>query len=299
MADAAVAGKSKPPVAVGVLPTTSSDELLKIFKTFAVVVLVVGIPAALFMRWDWLDPSFKEASGLYPNYGWKLIVGIGWTVFLLLASCAIGMLLAIPIGLVQVTGPRWLAAIARGFCTTIRGTPLLIQLWLLYYGLGEFLPLIPRDIWNADILFGLSGVTVKDVLVAAWPYALLAFTLSVAGYEGEIMRGAFAGVPKGELEAARAFGMSPFKVLRRVWLPRAIHQALPTLSGEVVLQLKSTPLAATVTIFDVFAVGTKVRQDLLIIYEPLLFIALVYATLTLVVVLTFRYLENLVPAKRA
>jgi polar amino acid transport system permease protein len=93
--------------------------------------------------------------------------------------------------------------------------------------------------------------------------------------------------------------MSPFTVLRRVWFPRAFHQALPTLSGEVVLQLKSTPIAATITVFDVFAVGTKVRQDLFIIYEPLLFIALVYVTLTAIVVLIFRYLESLVPARRA
>jgi polar amino acid transport system permease protein len=159
----------------------------------------------------------------------------------------------------------------------------------MYYGLGSLFPGIP----------GIRDSVIWPLLREAWPYALLAFTLSFAGYEGEIMRGAFAGVPKGELEAAKAFGMPYRTVLRRIWLPRAIHQALPTLSGEVVLQLKSTPLAATVTIFDVFGVGTKVRQDLLIIYEPLLFIAFVYMTLTVLVVLVFRWLESLVPSKRA
>ncbi len=276
-------------LSIGAITQGTTDDLMKIIKIFAVVVVVVGVPAAFFMRWDWLNPSFQEATGAYPVYGLKLFYGVGWTVFLLLSSCCLGFMLAIPIGLVQVTGPGWLAAIARGFCTVIRGTPLLIQLWLMYYGLGSLFPSIP---WIRESVFW-------PILREAWPYALLAFTLSFAGYEGEIMRGAFAGVPKGELEAARAFGMSPFTALRRVWLPRAIHQALPTLSGEVVLQLKSTPLAATVTIFDVFSVGTKVRQDLLIIYEPLLFIALVYVTLTAIVVLAFRYLENLVPGKRA
>ena len=121
------------------------------------------------------------------------------------------MILAMPIGLVQVTGPRWLGAIARGFCTVIRGTPLLLQLWLIYYGLGSLFPQIAMVYpeFRQDFLWLIR-------LDAFW-YALLAFTLSFAGYEGEIMRGAFLGVPRGELEAARAFGMSPWKVLTRVW----------------------------------------------------------------------------------
>ena len=250
------------------------------------------------MRWDWLNPSFQEATGFYPQYALMFVKGTLNTIIMLIASVALGFLLAIPIGLVQVTGPRPLAWLARGFCTVIRGTPLLVQLWLFYYGIGEFLPLIPRDVWNSDILFGIAGITVKDILVSAWPYALLAFTLNFAGYEGEIMRGAFAGVPKGELEAARAYGMSKGKLLRRIWLPRAIHQALPTLAGEVVLQLQSTPLVATVTIADAFFVNTKVRQDLLIPYEPLMLLALIYMVLTAIVVLIFARLEKLVPIKR-
>ncbi len=273
-------------------PLTSisgSGDLKKILIIFMVTALAVGIPASMLMSWNWLDPAFATTIGTKPKYLALLLEGVWRTIWLLVLSCVFGMLLAIPIGLVQVTGPRWLAAIARGFCTMIRGTPLLIQLWLLYYGFGSLFPSIP----------GIRESFLWPILREAWPYALLAFTLSFAGYEGEIMRGAFAGVAKGELEAGRAFGMSPFQLLRRVWLPRAIHQALPTLSGEVVLQLKSTPLAATVTVFDVFGVGTKIRQDLYIVYPPLLLIALVYATLTVIVVLAFRYLENLVPAKRA
>ncbi len=142
------------------------------------------------------------------------------------------------------------------------------------------------------------GVSIADILRSGWPYALMVFTLNFAGYEGEVMRGAFASVPKGELEAARAFGMARIQVLRRVWLPRALQQVLPTLSGEVVLQLKSTPLAATVTILDVFSVSNKVRQDLFLIYEPLLLLALIYVTLTALIVLGFRYLERLTPQRK-
>jgi len=186
---------------------------------------------------------------------------------------------------VQVTGPRWLAAIARSFCTVIRGTPLLIQLWLLYYGLGSLFPLMP----------GIRESFLWPILRDAFPYAIVAFSLSVAGYEGEVMRAAFKSVPKGELEAGRAFGMSRFTILRRIWLPRAIQNVLPTLAGEFVLTLKSTPLAATITVFDVYGVGSIVRQETYRVYEPLLFVAGIYILLTAVIVVLFRWLEGRVP----
>ena len=206
---------------------------------------------------------------------------------MLVISLVIGMSLAIPIGLVQVTGPWPLAWAARVFCTVIRGTPLLIQLWLVYYGLGSLFPFIP----------GIRDSMLWPILREAFPYAILAFSVSVAGYEGEILRGAFRGVPKGELEAARAIGMSPFQVLRRVWLPRALQNVFPTLTGEFILTLKATPLAATITIYEVYGIGSVVRQETYRIYEPLLFVAGIYLVLTFILVLFFRYLENRMPKR--
>lgn len=226
------------------------------------------------MRWDWL-----------PEYLPRFAEGILVTLQLLGLSIALGMALAIPIGLVQVSGPRPLAVLARMFCTAIRGTPLLIQLWLLYYGLGSLFPQLP----------GVRESFLWPLLRDAFPYAVLAFTLSVAGYEGEVMRGAFKGVPRGELEAARAFGMGRFTLLRRIWLPRALQNVLPTLAGEFVLTLKSTPLAATITVFDVYGVGTIVRQETYRVYEPLLFVAAIYVVLTAVIVVLFHWLERRVP----
>lgn len=228
------------------------------------------------MEWYWLA-----------EYAPKFAQGIWLTIQLLALSIFFGMALAIPIGLVQVTGPRPLAWLARAFCTIIRGTPLLIQLWLIYYGLGSLFPFIP----------GIRESVLWPLLRDAFPYAVVAFSLSVAGYEGEILRGAFRGVPKGELEAARAIGMSPFKVLWRVWLPRALQNVFPTLTGEFILTLKATPLAATITIFEVYGVGSIVRQETYKIYEPLLFVALIYLCLTGVLVLLFRYLENRMPRR--
>jgi polar amino acid transport system permease protein len=229
------------------------------------------------MQWYWL-----------PEYLPQFAQGLWITLQLLVISIVIGMAMAIPIGLVQVTGPRPLAWLARAFCTVVRGTPLLIQLWLIYYGVGSLFPSIP----------GIRESFLWPVLREAFPYAILAFSISVAGYEGEILRGAFRGVPKGELEAARAIGMSPFQVLRRVWLPRALQNVFPTLTGEFILTLKATPLAATITVYEVYGIGSIVRQETYRIYEPLLFVAGIYLVLTFILVIFFRYLENRMP-KRA
>ena len=154
--------------------------------------LVAG--AALFLRWDWL-----------PLYMGRIVSGVGETILLLVVTTLLGFVLAVPIGLAQVIGSAPLSIAARTFCTIIRGTPLLLQLWLLYYGLGSVFPMVP----------GIRDTVFWPYLRQAWPYAVVALTLSFAGYEGEVMRGAFAGTPRGEIEAARAFGMSPFTLLRR------------------------------------------------------------------------------------
>jgi polar amino acid transport system permease protein len=231
--------------------------------------------------WSWL-----------PQYLPLLVKGLWLTIQLLVLSVVLGGLLAIPIGLVQVTGPAPLAWAAKSFCTVIRGTPLLVQLWLIYYGLGSLFPQI-----------GLAYPGFKEnfmwlIRLDAFYYAVLAFTISFAGYEGEIMRGAFLGVPRGELEAARAFGMSPWKVLTRVWFPRAVRLVLPTLAGETVLQLKSTPLAFTVTIMDLMGVTSKIRQDTFRIFEPLLLLAVIYMCLTFIIVWGYSFVEKMVPQKR-
>ena len=235
--------------------------------------LAVGLVvwAAMGMRWHWI-----------PRYSDLALQGIWRTLWLLALSCLLGFALAVPLGLAQAAGPWVLAAPARVFCTVIRGTPLLLQLWLIYFGLGSLFPQFPwireSELW--------------PYLRQAWPYALLALTLSYAGYEGEVMRGAFKSVPKGQLEAARAMGLSRFAILRRIWLPQAMARALPTLGGETVLQLKATPLVATITVIDIYAVASRVRQDTFIIYEPLLLLAVIYLGIAGILAGVFKLLER-------
>lgn len=226
---------------------------------------------ALTLDWSWI-----------PEYAPLALSGLWVTIWLLVASLVLGFALAVPLGLAQAIGPWYLAAPAKAFCTVIRGTPLLLQIWLLYFGLGSLFPQFPA-IRNSDLW---------PYLRQAWPYALTSLTLSYAGYEGEVMRGAFASVQKGQIEAARAFGMPRLKMFRRVWLPQAIQQALPTLGGETILQLKATPLVATITIVELYAVAARVRQDTFIIYEPLLLLAAGYLMIAGIITLAFRLIEG-------
>lgn len=235
------------------------------------IALVLVIWAASSLRWDWI-----------PRYAPLAARGLWTTLWLLALSTVLGFALAVPLGIAQAVGPWYLSAPARVFCTVIRGTPLLLQVWLLYYGLGSLFPQFPwiRESW------------MWPYLREAWPYALLALTLSFAGYEGEVMRGAFAGVNKGALEAADAYGMGRWARFRRIWLPLAVRNALPTLGGETILQLKATPLVATITMIDIYAVASRVRQDTFIIYEPLLLLAAVYMVIAGLIALAFRALEH-------
>ncbi len=228
------------------------------------------------------------------NFSWistywpLLAAGAVQTVLLLVISVTLGFILAIGLALAQINEPRAIKWLARGYCTCLRGTPLLIQLWLLYYGVGSLLPLIP----------GLRASFLWPILREGFFFAAVSFTLNYAAYEAEVLRGALLAVPKGELEAARSLGMSPAQVLRRIWLPRAIRIALPTIAGEIVLQLKATPLAFTVTVMDLYAVAYKIRQDTLLVYEPLLVVTAFYVFLTLLVTRVFRIVEAQVPIRR-
>ncbi|MFP5479119.1 MAG: ABC transporter permease [Alphaproteobacteria bacterium] len=244
------------------------------------ILLVIVALVAIHGRWDWLAN---------PKYQTLIVRGIGNTLILLVLTMGIGMALAIPLGLAQAVGPWWLAYPARAFCGLIRGTPLLLQLFLLYYGIGSLFPGIPgiRESWAWPIL--------RD----AWYYAVLGLSLSVAGYEGEVMRGAFKAVPHGQLEAARAMGMKRLTIFRRIWLPQALHRVLPTLGGETVLQLKATPLVAMITVVDIYAVASRVRSETLITYEPLMLLAVVYMAITGGIVLIFRWFERRVPQRVA
>lgn len=220
---------------------------------------------------------------------WPLLIeGAFQTVSLLVISVSFGFVLAVGLAFAMVSGGPVVRNLARGYSTVFRGTPLLIQLWLLYYGVGSLLPMVP----------GLRPSFLWPILREGFFFAAVSFTLNFAAYQSEVLRGALLSVPKGELEAGRSLGMSPLMLIRRIWLPRAIRTALPTIAGEIVLQLKATPLAFTVTVMDLYAVAFKVRQDTLLVYEPLLVVTLFYVALTALITRAFGVVEAQVPIRR-
>lgn len=231
------------------------------------------------MDYSWLsDPIYLE-------YLWT---GFLNTMILVAVSGTAGFALAVAVALAQIVGPKPVAWLARGFTTAIRGTPLLVQLFFFYDGVGRLLPEIPgiRETWMWPIL--------RD----AFFYGALSFTISVGAYAGEVMRGAMLSVPDGELEAARAFGLSRRKVLWRIWLPRAIQICLPTLTGELILLLKSVPLVSTIAVMDLLKAANIVRDETFLVYEPLLLIAGIYLALTLILTLGMRQVERNFPGVR-
>lgn len=231
------------------------------------------------MRFDWIT------NPAYLDYFWQ---GLLNTFLLVGLSGVFGFMLAVLVALAQVSGPRPLAVVVRGFTTVIRGTPLLVQLFFFYDGIGRLLPEIP----------GIRDSFLWPVLINAFFYGVLTFSISVGAYSGEVLRGAMRSVPQGELEAARAYGMARWKILLRIWLPRAIQICLPTLTGEAILLLKSVPLVSTIAVVDLLKAANIVRSETFLVYEPLLLVAGIYVALAIVLTFFMRLIEQRFPGVR-
>ncbi len=184
-----------------------------------------------------LDVSFLGETFL------ALCRGIPLTLQLTAISITSGALLATLLAALRLSGNRPLDALARGYIFVFRGTPLLVQLYIIYYGLSQF-PELRRSF--------------------AWPFlrepywcASLALCLNTAAYSAEIIRGGVISVPLGQIEAAKAYGMGQLTLLRRIIAPQAIRLMLPAYSNELILVVKSTALASTITMMEVTGIAAK------------------------------------------
>lgn len=189
------------------------------------------------------------AAWIIPNINWRLVdrywdrylEGILVTFQLVLSSVILGALLSLPLALGKLSQRRWLNAFARGYITFFRGTPLLAQLFLFYYGVGQF-----NEAFRA---IGLWWFFREPLYVA-----ILTFTLNTAAYQAEIMRGAISSLPKGQAEAASALGMSRWPTFFKVILPQAYIVALRPLGNELILMIKGSAVASIVTVLDLMGV---------------------------------------------
>jgi His/Glu/Gln/Arg/opine family amino acid ABC transporter permease subunit len=201
----------------------------------------------------------------------KLLYGAWISIVLMIISGIVGNLLAVPVALARYSRNPLLWIPSYLFILLMRGTPLLVQIYILYYGLGAFLGQIP------SVRYSFLWPYLRE---GFW-YAAVALSINTAGYSGFILRGAMLAVPHGEIEAGRAFGMSKQQIMFRIILPRAIRISLPTFSGETILLLKATSLASTVTVTDLMRVtgeayAASFRFDECYISAGVIYVALSY-----------------------
>jgi len=210
---------------------------------------------------------------------WEMFAkGMWMTLQLTGLSVLIGFCIALPFGMVRAHSNGIGSKLINAYVYAFRGTPLLVQLYLIYYGLSQFEAVRESFAW----------VFLRD----AWWCALIAFSLNSGAYATEIIRGAVVSVPAGELEAAKSLGMSPFKVNRLVLIPSALRRALPQYGNEVVFMLHGSVVASIITIQDILGAGRTLNARYYLAYEGFLTAAALYMALAFVVVFTFRQLEK-------
>lgn len=204
--------------------------------------------------------------------------GLQTTVQLVVAALLIGLTLAIPLAL-MANSRNWLL---RGpvFCFSyfFRGTPLLVQMFIIYYGAGQF-EFIRNSVWWL-------------ILQEAYWCALIAFALNTAAYTTEILRGAIKATAIGEIEAAKACGMSKPLMIRRIILPSAFRRALPAYGNEVIFMLQGSSLASVITLVDITGAARIINARYYSPYEAFITAALLYMALTLLIIFFFKRLEQ-------
>lgn len=208
----------------------------------------------------------------------KLLEGAYLTLELVAIAVLLGLLLAIPLGMARASRHWYVRALPFSYIFFFRGTPLLLQLFLVYYGLAQFDVVRQGPFWPY----------LRD------PYwcALIAMTMHTSAYIAEIIRGAIQAVPPGEIEAARSLGMSRGQTMRHIILPRAARIGLPAYSNEVILMLKASSLASTITLLELTGMARTIIARTYLPVEIFFAAGLFYLVITFCLVQVFRWLER-------
>lgn len=201
------------------------------------------------------------------------------TIELVSASCVLGLILGVILGLLRSSVHWWIKALPFAYIFFFRGTPLLIQIFLIYQGLGQFEFIKQSILW-------------EPIFKQAYWCAIIAFTLNTAAYIAEIVRGAIAAIPKGELEAADAIGMSKYQKTRRIMLPRAFGIMIPAYSNEVIFILKGSALAASMTLAELTYTAKNLAAKNYLHIEMYAAAGVIYLILAWVIMIGFRLFEN-------
>ena len=221
---------------------------------------------------SWFDVSMLQANG------WRLLAGLQITVEVVVISCAIGFVLSYPIALMRMARHPVPRTLSLCYVTFFRGTPLLCQLYLVYYGAGEIRPfLTSAGLWWFF----------RD----AFYCCIFAFALNTSAYQGEIVRGALLSVSRGQIEAAQALGLSRTRIARHVVFPQALLVALRPLGNELIGIIKASALAAIVTLLDLMG-QTRFIFARTFDFSIYIYAALIYLTMTAVIARVWNMAER-------
>ena len=205
--------------------------------------------------------------------------GVAITLWLLAVSIGLGFCLSVPLSVARVSKKKWLAGAVWLYTYVFRGTPLYVQLLLCYTGLYSLQAVRGTPMLDAFFREGMNCT-------------LLAFTLNTCAYTTEIFAGAIKATSYGEIEAARAYGMSRFKLYTRIILPSALRRSLPSYSNEVILMLHATTLAFTATVPDILKVTRDVNSATYMSFQAYGLAAMLYAVIVFALIWGFRKLES-------
>ncbi len=206
---------------------------------------------------------------MWESLGTLLWAGLVFTIPLTLITFVLGLLLGLLTAVIRLFAPAPFVAIARFYVWVIRGTPLLVQLFVIFYGLPSL-----------------------GILLDAFPAAIIGFTLSVGAYTSEIIRAVISSVPKGQWEAAYSIGMNWRQAMSRTILPQAARVAVPPLSNTFISLVKDTSLAAAITVPELFQAAQRIVATT---YEPLILYieaAIIYLVLSTFLSTLQGYLER-------
>jgi arginine/ornithine transport system permease protein len=204
--------------------------------------------------------------------------GLWVTIILVVSSLAVGLCLAIPIALLATAKNRWISFLPKAYIYFFRGTPLIVQMFMIYHGMGQFKIVHETFLWT--------------IFQEAFACALIAFALNTAGYTGEILRGTIEQTLFGEVEAAKACGMSTPMIYRRIILPSTFRRALPAYGNEVIFMLHGSSLAGVITIVDLFGAAKIVNSRHFVPFESFIAAGVFYLAMTFLIVWGFKMAER-------
>ena len=207
----------------------------------------------------------------------KLLSGLNLTIQLVTISLFIGFCLAIGLALLRLSNNTFLSFFAKAYIFYFRGTPLLVQIFLFYYGIAQFEIIRESFVWS--------------FFKEAYWCGILALTLNTCAYSSEIIRGGILSVPFGQIESAKSVGMSRFLLYRRIILPIAFRQALPAYGNEIILMVKATSLVSTITLMEVTGIARLIIAKTFSPVEIFIVAGLIYLTINFIITRLVNFCE--------